>query len=132
MRTSHFLENNIYLIISNIKNGRNCPVKSFMRRKIRLIESNVKCLYLKQLTCKRTLWQVFICLSPLPLLVFCLGCCSNLIGSESGQKQSVKTPSEYGLQHNSTPSQPHTVCTVYNVLLTLERGGGTGEGGEPV
>jgi hypothetical protein len=30
-----------------------------MRRKIRLIESNVKCRYLKKLTCEGTLRQVF-------------------------------------------------------------------------
>jgi hypothetical protein len=42
------------------------------RRKIRLIESNAKC-YLKKLTCKGTLRQVFICLRPPPLVGFCLG-----------------------------------------------------------
>ncbi len=36
------------------------------RRKIRQIESNVKCRYLKKLTCKGTLRQVFICLKPPP------------------------------------------------------------------
>ncbi len=41
--------------------------------KIRLTESNAKCGYLKNLTCKGTLWQVFIFLSPPPLLGFCLG-----------------------------------------------------------
>ncbi len=34
------------------------------RRKIRLIEGNEKCLHLKKLTCRGTLWQVFICLRP--------------------------------------------------------------------
>ncbi len=42
-------------------------------RKIRLIESNAKCRYLKKLLCKGTLWQVFICLRPPPLLGFCFG-----------------------------------------------------------
>jgi hypothetical protein len=32
---------------------------SLIRRKIRLIESNAKCRYLKKLTCKVTLRQVF-------------------------------------------------------------------------
>jgi hypothetical protein len=36
------------------------------RRKIRLIECNAKCRYLKKLTFKGTLWQVFIWLRPLP------------------------------------------------------------------
>ncbi len=58
------------------------------RRRIRLIESNAICRYLKKLTCKGTLRQVLI-LSP-PLLGFCMGWCSNFVGSESGQKQSVK------------------------------------------
>jgi hypothetical protein len=31
----------------------------YVRRKIRLIESNARCLYLKELTCKGTLRQVF-------------------------------------------------------------------------
>ncbi len=34
------------------------------RRKIRLIEGNAKCRYLKKFTCKGTLRQVFICLRP--------------------------------------------------------------------
>jgi hypothetical protein len=41
-------------------------------------------------TGKGTLRQMFICLRPPPLLGFCLGRCSNFVGSESGQKQSVK------------------------------------------
>ncbi len=34
------------------------------RWKIKLIEGNAKCRHLKKLTCKETLWQVFICLRP--------------------------------------------------------------------
>ncbi len=60
------------------------------RGKIRLIENNAKCRYLKKSTCKETLRQVFICLRPLPLVGFCLGWYSNFEGSESGQKQSVE------------------------------------------
>jgi hypothetical protein len=33
-------------------------------RKIRLKEGNAKCRHLKKLTCKGTLWPVFICLRP--------------------------------------------------------------------
>ncbi len=43
------------------------------RRKVRLIESNAKCRYLKKLTCKGTLRQVFIGLRPPPLQGFCWG-----------------------------------------------------------
>jgi hypothetical protein len=39
----------------------------------------------KQLSCKGTLRQVCICLMPPLLLGFCLGWCSNFVGSESGQ-----------------------------------------------
>ncbi len=42
------------------------------RRKITLIESNVKCRYLKKFTCKATLRQVIFCLRPPPLVGFCL------------------------------------------------------------
>ncbi len=48
-------------------------MKTVPRRKIRLIESNKKCLYLKKLTCKRTLRKVFICLKPPSLLGVFLG-----------------------------------------------------------
>jgi hypothetical protein len=41
-----------------VKEGVGC-------RKIRLIESNAKCRYLKKFTCEGTLRQVFICLSPI-------------------------------------------------------------------
>ncbi len=44
----------------------------------------------KKFTCKGTLWQVFICLRPHPLLGSCLGWSNNIVGSESGQIQSVK------------------------------------------
>jgi hypothetical protein len=48
------------------------------RRKIKLIEDNVKCRHPKKLTCKGTLRQVFIRLKPPPLLGFCLWWLSNL------------------------------------------------------
>jgi hypothetical protein len=46
---------------------------ALLGRKIRLMESNGKCRYLKKLTCKETLRQVFICLRTPPLQGFCLG-----------------------------------------------------------
>ena len=52
-------------------------------RKIRLIEGNAKCLHLKKSTCKGTLRQVFICLRSPPLLGYCLGWCSNIVGSDT-------------------------------------------------
>ncbi len=56
---------------------------------------------------------------------FCLGRCSNFVGSESGQKQSVKLL-EYGLQHNPTPPpQPHFLYNLY-CAFTLGRGEGWG------
>ncbi len=79
----------------------------------------------KKLTCKGTLWQVFICERPPPLLGFCLALSSNFVGSESGQIQSVKPLQNMvsnRIQHPTTPSQPHTVC-IY-CTLTQGRGGG--------
>jgi hypothetical protein len=58
---------------------------------------------------------------------FCLGWCSNFVGSESGQKQSVELL--HNMFCNTTqypplppPPQPHTVCT--HCTFTLGRGGG--------
>ncbi len=50
----------------------NIMVKLTIYRVERLYCS-AKCRYLKKLTCKGTLRQVFICLMPPPLLSFCLG-----------------------------------------------------------
>jgi hypothetical protein len=54
------------------------------------MDTKAKCRHIKTLTCKETLRQVIICLRPSPLLGFSLGCCSNFVGSKSGQIQSVK------------------------------------------
>jgi hypothetical protein len=54
----------------------------FAHRKIRLIESNAKCIHLKKFSCKGTLRQLFICLRPPSLLGFCLRWSSNFVGSE--------------------------------------------------
>jgi hypothetical protein len=61
------------------------------------------------------------------LLVICLGWCSNFVGSESGQKQSVKLLQNMvysSIQH--PPPQSHTlsVYTVHSCTLSLGRGGG--------
>jgi hypothetical protein len=55
------------------------------RRKIRLIESNAKCL--KRFTFKGTLRLVFTLSEAPPLLGFCLGWQRNFLGAESGQKK---------------------------------------------
>jgi hypothetical protein len=54
------------------------------------IDTEAKCRHLKTLACKWNLQQVFIFLRPLPILDFCLGWCSNFVGSESSQVRSVK------------------------------------------
>jgi hypothetical protein len=66
---------------------------------------------------------------------FCLGWCSNLAGSESGLKQSVKLLQNmiYNTTQHPPPHphpQPHTVC-IYSTF-TLGRGGGVGEVREKV
>jgi len=102
------------------------------RRKIRLVESNAKCRYLKKLTCKGTLQQVFICvkllqvficLRPPPLQGFCLGWSSNFVGSESGQKQSVKLLQNMASNTTQYPPPPpsHTL-SVYTVRSLWEGG----------
>jgi hypothetical protein len=66
---------------------------------------------------------MLICLRPPPLLVFCLGWCSNFVGSVSGHIQSVKILQN--MVSNRTPNLPplHTV-NVYTVyLFTQGRGG---------
>ncbi len=88
------------------------------RRKIRLIESNAKCL--KKLKCKGTLRLVFICLWPPPLLGFCLGWKGNFVGSESGQIQSVKLLEN--MVSNTTQHPPPPSHTLY-----FDKGKGGGE-----
>ncbi len=84
------------------------------RRKIKLIDSNAKCRYLKKLTCKGALRHVFICLRPPPFLLV--------------RKRVLQyTPAEYGLQNNSTPLPPPPV----QYILYFDFGkGGRGGGGE--
>jgi hypothetical protein len=64
-----------------------------------------------------------------PLLGFCLGWCSNFVGSESGQKQSIKLLQimvSNTTQHPPQPPPSHTL-SVYTVLWLWE-GGGVGVG----
>ncbi len=53
--------------------------------------------------------------------LFCLGWCSNVVGSESGQKQSVKLMQNMSTtQLNTTPNPPLSV--LYTLYVTLVRG----------
>jgi hypothetical protein len=98
--------------------GRESPITdTYMRRKIRLIESSAKCRHLRKFTCKGTLRQVFICLRPPSLLGYCLGWSSNIVGSESGQIQCVKfLQNMVSTRPHSppTPSQPVTVSLYFD------------------
>jgi hypothetical protein len=94
----------------------------------RKLESNAKCRYLKELTCKGTLRQVFICLRPPPLLGFCQGWSSNFVGSESGQKQGDKLLQNMisnTTQHTPPLPLPATHCLyiIYFDFGKGERGG---------
>ena len=92
----------------------------FPCKKIRLIESNVKCRHLKKITCKGTLRQVLICVRFPPLLGYCLGWSSNCVSSESGQIQRIKLLQNMVSNRTQqstfpTPSQPLTVCVYYTL-----------------
>jgi hypothetical protein len=58
---------------------------------------------------------------------FCLGWCTNFVGSESGQKQSVKLHQNmvYNTTQHPPPPQPHTICLY--CTFTLGSGGEVGE-----
>jgi hypothetical protein len=57
-----------------------------------------------------------------PLLGFCLGWCSNFVGSESGQIQSVKLPQNMVSKRTPYPPALHTVY-VFTVELFTQEGG---------
>ncbi len=59
---------------------------------------------------------------------FCLGWCSNFVGSESGQKQSVKLLQNMVYNTTQNPPPPSQPLSVYTVRL-LWGGGGMGGGG---
>jgi hypothetical protein len=59
---------------------------------------------------------------------FCLGWCSNFVGSKSGQKQSVKLMQNMVYNTTQHPHPPHShTLSVYSVHLMWERGEGEGE-----
>jgi hypothetical protein len=92
------------------------------RRRIRLMESNANCRYLKKL---RQVFTVYL-LRPPPLLSFCLRWCSNFVGSESGQKQSVKL-----LQNmvSNTTQHPHPLPATHCLYVLYFYFGKGGSGG---
>ncbi len=57
---------------------------------------------------------------------FCLGWCSNFVGSESGQKQSVKLLQNtvYNTTHRPHPLPPATHCLYILYVYIGKRGGG--------
>ncbi len=102
-------------------------LEDFNHELINFIDTKAKCRHLKKLTCKWTLRQVFLCLSPPRLLGFCLGWSSNFIGSESGQIHSVKLLQNvvFSRTQHPTPSPSHTLSVQYVLyVLYFETGGG--------
>jgi hypothetical protein len=81
------------------------------------------------MTSKGTLRQVFICLRPPPLLGFCLKWCSNFVGSESGQIQSVKLLQNMVSNTTQYPPSSNTL-PLYTVLDTGKKGSGNQREGE--
>ncbi len=76
----------------------------------------------KKWTNKGTLWQVFICLRPPPLLAFCLRWSINFVDSECGQIQNVLNSCRiWSPTRLNTPSQPHIVW-IYCTLTQGRRG----------
>ncbi len=116
-----------YLIARNwIYSTQTCVIlPASIPQKDQTHRSNVKCRYLKTLTRKGTLRQVFICLSSPPLLGFFLGGKAilwvlNLVRNRVLNSCRIWSPTQ--LNTPLTPSQPHTVC-MYCTLI-LGRGGG--------
>jgi hypothetical protein len=64
------------------------------------------------------------------LLVICLGWCSNFVGSESGQKQSVKLLQNmvYSTIQHPPPQVTHIVCIYCTVYILFGKGDGGGGG----
>ncbi len=90
---------------------------------INYIDNKAICCHLKQLTCKGTLRQLFICLRPPPLLGFCFGWCSNFVGSESGQIQSVKLLQNMVSNRILYPPPPYTLHTDIQYTYSHREGG---------
>jgi hypothetical protein len=90
---------------------------------INYVNTIAKCRHLKKITCKGTLQQMFIYLSPHLLLGFCLGWCSNFVGSEYGQIQSGQLLQNMVSNRTQHPPPPPS-NTLY---LNTRTGGGGGE-----
>ncbi len=81
------------------------------------------CRYSKKLTCKGTLWQVFICLDLPPFLGFVFGWKNNFVGSEYGQNPLQNMVSKT-TQH---PQLLPTTHFLYILYFDLGKGGEVGE-----
>ncbi len=94
------------------------------RRKIRMIEGNAKCCNLKKWPVKELCGRCLSVGGPLPSQ----GWCSNFVGSESGQKQSVKLLLNMVSNTTQHPPPPlsHTQ-SVQCIVYCTEKGGGGGE-----
>ncbi len=95
-------------------------------RKIRLIESNGKCRYLKKLTCKGTLRQVFICLRPPPLLGFCLGWSSNFVVLNLVRNRVLNSCRMWSPTQLNTPHPLSATHCLYVLYFHFWEGGGVG------
>ncbi len=93
------------------------------RRKIRLIESSAKCHYLKKLTSKGILRQVFIHLMPPPLLGFCLGCgvailqVLNLVRNRALNSCRIWSPTQLSLYHRFATPLPPSLFQVRGAIV---------------
>ncbi len=67
----------------------------------------------KKFTSEGTLRQVFICLRPPPLIGFCLGWSSSIVGSESGKILNVKILQNMVSNRTLCPNLRHYTHTVY-------------------
>ncbi len=104
--------------------ARALETETLKRVKIRLIESNAKCSYLKKLTYKGALRHLFICVRPPPLLGFYWGWIGNFFGFWIWSDTERHTPAEYGLQHNSTlPNPPSVTHCLYIMYFDFGKGG---------
>jgi hypothetical protein len=68
---------------------------------------------------------------PPPVLGFCLGWCSNFVGSESGQNQSVKLLQDMLSITTQQPLHPLPATLCLYILYVDFGKGGNGGGGEP-
>jgi hypothetical protein len=118
--SQHTLHTPSYYIHGRIKYLHSLP-----NGLINYIDTKSKCRYLKKVTCKGTLRQVFICLRPPPLLGCCLGLSCNFAGSDSGQIECVKLlRNMVSNRTQQPPPTPSHTLSVYTVLRHREESGG--------